>query len=65
MKKEAVKHVKKGDTVKVLAGKDNGKTGKVLSVITRSKRVLDQTLSRLARSFARHYVTGTQAPAPR
>lgn len=30
--KQVVKHVKKGDTVRVLAGKDRGKTGKVLHV---------------------------------
>ena len=31
-------HIKKGDTVKVLAGTDNGKTGKVVSVDLEKKR---------------------------
>ena len=32
--------IKKGDTVKIIAGKDNGKEGKVLQVIPRKKLVL-------------------------
>lgn len=32
--------VKKGDTVKVLYGKDNGKTGKVLKVISSESKVI-------------------------
>lgn len=35
-------HVLKNDTVLVLAGKDKGKTGRVLRVITDKKRVLVQ-----------------------
>jgi len=33
-------HVKKGDTVKVLAGDDKGKTGRVLQVLLSESRVL-------------------------
>ncbi|NBI05642.1 50S ribosomal protein L24 [Senegalia massiliensis] len=33
-------HVKKGDTVVVIAGKDKGKKGKVLQVIPKKNRVL-------------------------
>ena len=33
-------HVKKGDTVIVLSGKDKGKKGKVLSVIPKSGKVI-------------------------
>lgn len=33
-------HVKKGDTVIVIAGKDAGKKGKVLEVITKADRVV-------------------------
>lgn len=33
-------HVKKGDNVIVLAGKDKGKTGKILRAIPREERVL-------------------------
>ena len=32
--------IKKGDTVKIISGKDNGKEGKVLQVIPRKKLVL-------------------------
>lgn len=33
-------HIKKGDTVIVIAGKDKGKKGKVLSVDTKAQRVI-------------------------
>lgn len=33
-------HIRKGDTVKVLAGNDNGKTGKVLEVIPEKYRAI-------------------------
>ena len=33
-------HIKKGDTVKILTGNDNGKTGKVLEVITSKYRAI-------------------------
>ena len=32
--------IKKGDTVKMLTGKDRGKTGKVLRVVTEGERVV-------------------------
>jgi len=32
--------IKKGDTVKVIAGKDNGKEGKVMSVDQKNRKVL-------------------------
>jgi len=32
-------HIKKGDTIKILAGKDRGKTGKVLHVDTKTSKV--------------------------
>ena len=32
--------IKKGDLVKVIAGKDNGKEGKVLQVIPKKNKVL-------------------------
>lgn len=35
-------HVKKNDTVKVLAGKDRGKTGKVLKLFPVSKKAIVQ-----------------------
>ncbi len=33
-------HIKKGDTVKVTSGNDNGKTGKVLEVIAEKNRAV-------------------------
>lgn len=33
-------HVKKGDTVKVISGKDKGKTGVVLTALPKKERVL-------------------------
>ena len=36
----ATMQLKKGDTVKVIAGKDNGKEGKVISVDRKNNRVL-------------------------
>jgi large subunit ribosomal protein L24 len=33
-------HVKKNDTVKVIAGKDRGKTGKILKVFPKRNRVI-------------------------
>lgn len=33
-------HVKRGDTVKVIAGNDNGKTGKVLEIIAEKNRAI-------------------------
>jgi large subunit ribosomal protein L24 len=33
-------HIKKGDTVKILAGDDRGKTGKILEVLTDQNRAI-------------------------
>ena len=33
-------HIRKGDTVKVIAGDDKGKTGKVMEVITEKRRAV-------------------------
>lgn len=35
-----MRHVRRGDTVVVISGKDKGKKGKVLEVITKTNRVL-------------------------
>lgn len=37
--------IKKGDTVQVLLGKDNGKTGKVDRVLTKSRKVLVEAVN--------------------
>ena len=41
----AIAHVRKGDTVLVVAGKERGKRGKVLRVITGKGRVLVEKLN--------------------
>ncbi len=38
--KRVTLHVKKNDTVEVIAGNDRGKTGKVLKVLPRKNRVI-------------------------
>lgn len=41
--------IKKGDTIKVIAGKDRGKTGKVLQVLPKLNRVSVQGINMLAK----------------
>lgn len=41
--------VKKGDTVKILSGKDKGKTGEVLSVLPRENRVVVEGIALVKR----------------
>ena len=38
-------HIKKDDTVKVIAGNEKGKTGKVVSVLTQKQRAIVQGLN--------------------
>ncbi|MFB3926823.1 MAG: 50S ribosomal protein L24 [Syntrophales bacterium] len=38
-------HVKKGDTVEVIAGKEKGKTGKVMKVLTDKNRLIVEKLN--------------------
>ncbi len=45
MKTRFSMNIKKGDEVKVLAGKDKGKTGKVLQVLPESNRVVAEGLN--------------------
>ena len=42
-------HVKKNDTVMILAGKDKGKSGKVLRVLAEKQRVLVESLNIIKR----------------
>lgn len=42
-------HVKKDDTVEILAGKDKGKTGKVLKVLTEKGRVVVENINMVKR----------------
>ena len=41
--------IKKGDTVMVIAGKERGKTGKVLQVLTKKGRVIVEKLNLIKR----------------
>jgi len=42
-------HVRKGDTVMVIAGNDRGKTGEVLAVYPKSRKVLVKGINRVYR----------------
>lgn len=42
-------HIKKNDNVKILAGKDNGKTGKVLQVLPKEGKVSIEGLNLLVK----------------
>jgi len=42
-------HVKKGDTVKILAGKDKGKEGRILQVLKAKARVLVEGVNQVKR----------------
>jgi len=39
------RHIKKGDTVYILSGEDRGESGKVISVLTSSERVIVEGLN--------------------
>lgn len=43
------KRLKKGDTVKVIAGKEKGKTGKILSTIPDKQRVIVEKINLIKR----------------
>ena len=43
-------HIKKNDTVVVLAGQDNGKTGKVLKVLVDENRALVESVNMVSKS---------------
>lgn len=43
-------HIRKGDTVQVLAGEDKGKTGKVLKVIVEKQRAIVEGVNFVSKS---------------
>ncbi len=43
-------HIRRGDTVYVLAGKDKGKTGKVLKVLVEKQRALVEGVNMVSKS---------------
>ena len=43
-------HIKKGDTVKVLAGEDKGKTGKVTKIFVEKKRAIVEGINMVTKS---------------
>jgi large subunit ribosomal protein L24 len=49
MVERAKLHVKKGDTVVVLTGKEKGRSGKILSVNTKKERVLVEKINMIKR----------------
>ena len=48
-KKVTKRHVKTGDTVKVIAGNEKGKTGKITSIITETNRAIIEGLNMVKR----------------
>ncbi|WP_110240764.1 50S ribosomal protein L24 [Nocardioides gilvus] len=48
-KKAPSMNIKKGDTVKVIAGKDKGATGKVIKVLREDHRVIVEGVNRIKR----------------
>ncbi|MDP6277328.1 MAG: 50S ribosomal protein L24 [Nitrospinota bacterium] len=49
MGKNSKTHVKKGDTVEVIAGRDKGKRGKILHVLKRQNRVIVEKIHMMKR----------------
>ena len=49
MEKHALERVKKGDTVQVLAGKNKGKQGQVMRILTKKGRVLVERVNMIKR----------------
>jgi large subunit ribosomal protein L24 len=49
MGKNSKTHVKKGDTVEVIAGRANGKRGKILHVLKRQNRVIVEKIHMMKR----------------
>jgi large subunit ribosomal protein L24 len=52
-------NIKKGDTVKVIAGKDKGAQGKVISVLREEQRVIVEGVNRIKRHTKASPQTGT------
>ena len=52
--------IKKGDTVKVIAGKDKGAEGKVIQVLREEQRVIVEGVNRVKK----HTKSSTRAVAP-
>jgi len=42
-------HIKKGDTVKIISGDSRGKTGKVLSILTKENKALVENINVVSR----------------
>ena len=47
------KHVKKGDTVRIISGDDRGKQGRVLQVLPKANRVVVEGINRVYRHVRR------------
>ena len=55
------RHVKKGDEVVVLAGKEKGKRGKIIAVLTKKSRVIVEGVQMIKRHTCLLYTS----PSPR
>ncbi len=51
----ATSKIKKGDLVKIIAGKDNGKEGKVLSVDTKNNKVIVEGVNKVFKHSKPNY----------
>lgn len=51
-------HVKKGDTVQILSGKDKGKQGKIITALPRAGKVIVEGINKVKR----HTKPGLKAP---
>jgi large subunit ribosomal protein L24 len=51
----ATSKIKKGDLVKIIAGKDNGKEGKVLSVNTKNNKVIVEGVNKVFKHSKPNY----------
>ena len=49
--------IKKGDTVRVIAGKDKNKEGKVLSVDSKKGKIIVENVNMLTKHTETHYAT--------
>ena len=57
-------HVKKGDTVKILSGKDKGKTGEILRSIPQRQRVVVEKCNMVKNGYAPHPSRTRRAASP-
>ena len=58
-----MQRIKKGDTVKVIAGKDIGENGEVISVLPKKNRVIVSGVNTMKKHYKERQIGGQQIPA--